>query len=181
MTTRWTLADAYDALAVAQSFDRRTVGDYDAAGWARAIGDLNLTDAKQAIIDHYGTSTDWLMPGHVRAGVNRIRANRLNRDFDAIPNANPDDVPAYLEALRQDRTRVADGTEKPRDMHAITGVFPSPPTVDETPVGGSPRNAPTITGLPAVDPERMAAARAELDTIRGNTSEQTAEPTGGPT
>lgn len=160
----WSLADAYEVLAVAQSFDRRTVGDFDAASWVRAIGELNLDDAKQAVIDHYATSTDWLMPGHVRAGVNRIRANRLDRSIDAVPDADPDDPIAYQQALREGRSRTADGipAQPERVQQAITGTFPSPPPLGWRPEL-PPRPAPHLAGLPPVDDaERMAQARAEV-------------------
>lgn len=126
--TTWTLADAYELLAVAQSFDRRTVGDFDAESWRRTMHGLTLEDCKQAIVEHYTTSTDWCMPGHVRAGVKRIRADRIERaPYDAIPDADPDDPIAYQRALRAGLTRTADGTEAPRDLRAVSSVFRTVP------------------------------------------------------
>lgn len=125
----WTLADAYELLAVAQSFDRRTVGDLDAEGWRRALHGLELNDCKQAVVEHFTASTDWLMPAHVRAGVGRIRRARLERrPFDWVPDADPDDPIAYQRALQSETARAADGTERPRDMAALPGLLRDVPT-----------------------------------------------------
>lgn len=122
--TEWTLADAYELLAVAQSFDRRTVGDFDAESWRRAMHGLRLDDAKAAIVEHFTTSTDWLMPAHVRAGVTRIRKDRIERRaIDWVPDADPDDPIAYQRALREANARAADGTEQPRDLQQLPGTF----------------------------------------------------------
>lgn len=180
----WTLADAYELLAVAQSFDRRTVGDFDAEGWRRAMHGLALEDCKQAIVEHYTTSTDWLMPAHIRQGVMRIRRDRLDRAQDyEPPDADPDDPIAYQRALIDGRRRTADGTEKPRDMQAIEGTFPSPPPVDVStwrqraqrmlparrPAPADLSHSQAIADMDRLqaeqvhrDLERMAQARAEL-------------------
>lgn len=107
------LADAYELLATCQAFDRRTVGEVDAAAWHTALHDLDLDDCRSAVTMHYAQHTDWVMPAHVRAGVRRIRTDRLDRAplavHAAVPDADPDDVPRWLVALRTGRHRTASG------------------------------------------------------------------------
>jgi len=55
------------------------------------------------------------MPKDILDGVRRMRRARLDREPEAIPDADPDDVAAYLAALREGRFRAAEG-EKPREV-----------------------------------------------------------------
>lgn len=116
------LADAYELLATCQAFDRRTVGEVDAAAWRQALGDLPLDDCRAAVTAHYAERTEWVMPAHVRAGVKRMRADRLERAPLAIPDADPDDVPAYLAAVRSGRHRDASG-DQAVDVKQLAGTF----------------------------------------------------------
>lgn len=151
--TEWTLADAYELLAVAQSFDRRTVGDFDAEGWRRAMHGLQLEDAKQAVVEHFTTSTDWLMPAHVRDGVKRIRKDRLERRaFDWVPDADPDNPIAYQRALRAGNERAADGTEQSRDLQALPSTFRDVP----------PASAAAIEAARAAIPPRQPREPAPI-------------------
>lgn len=86
-----------------------------AVAWAEALGPVDKADALQAVADHYATQTRRVMPADVLAGVKRIRTERVTRDPEPVPDADPDDVPAYLAALRAGRAR-AGGGEKPRDV-----------------------------------------------------------------
>ena len=110
--TAMTPAAAADLLALAAAFDRRTIGKADAVAWADALHDLAPADCAEAIRAHFRDSTDYLMPAHVRQGVKRIRADRIRSANSAIfepDDANPDDVAAYLAAIRDRRQAVADG------------------------------------------------------------------------
>lgn len=175
--TEWTLADAYELLAVAQTFDRRTVGDFDAEAWRRAMHGLQLEDAKQAIVEHFTTSTDWLMPAHVRQGVMRIRRDRLERAPYAVPDADPDDPIAYQRALRDGIVRAADGTERPRDMRAIDSTFPSPPPASRAAIAAAraaiPPRRPRAP-QPAAEDSGMAQARAEIAALAARSDDQAA-------
>jgi hypothetical protein len=97
-----------------QSFARPDAGI--AVAWSSLIGELDRADALQAVEDHYGAQTRRLMPADILAGVKRIRAARLERDPEPAPDADPDDVYAYKAALLAGRNRVADGTERQRDV-----------------------------------------------------------------
>lgn len=112
----------FDVLALCAAFDRRTVGEADAHAWHDVIGDLDFEDAKRAVRDHYRASREFVMPSDVRQRVVEIRKHRLAAvgDDAAVPDADPDDVPAYLEALRAGRMRRAGADGRPRNVRALT-------------------------------------------------------------
>lgn len=109
------------ALTLAAAFDRRTIGEADVEAWHTVLADLAFDDVKEAVAGHYATSRDWLMPADVRERVKAIRAARLAAIAEEPPDADPDDVPTYLEALRAGRRATADGTERPRPVAALLG------------------------------------------------------------
>ncbi len=111
-----TPGDATRVLTLAASYDQRTIGEADALAWAKALGDINQDDACDAVTEHYRNETRRLMPADVLAGVRRIRNARLAADPEQVPDADPDDVLAYQRALREQRHRVADGTERHREV-----------------------------------------------------------------
>ena len=121
-------------LAMIQAFDRRTVGEADVTAWQAALDDLRFEDCRTAVVAHFRISSEWLMPAAVRAAVKAARRDRLERDLPTDPpDADPNDVPAYLEALREQRTRVGDGTERPRPVaELIAGVAQQMPRDDAT-------------------------------------------------
>jgi len=121
-----TPAECATVLAVAQAFDRRTVGELDVEAWHKAIGDLNADECRSAVTAHYTRSREWCMPFDVRNSVKALRADRLARAVEGAPDADPDDVPEYLRALRDGRTRTADATV-PRDLRGLPRTFPSVP------------------------------------------------------
>jgi hypothetical protein len=102
-----TPSDAAAALARAAAFDRRTVGEVEARAWAEAFPHFTVDEVVAAIVEHYRATTDFLMPAHVAAIVGRTRAARAQEWRTAnphmVPDADPDDVPAYLAALRSGR------------------------------------------------------------------------------
>jgi hypothetical protein len=110
--------DAARLLALAAAFDRRTVGEEDAVAWADVLADLDAEDCAKAIRDHYRDQTAWIMPAHIRTAVRRARAERITRDPEPVPDADPDDVPAYLAALRAGRRRQA-RAERARPVAAL--------------------------------------------------------------
>lgn len=160
-----TPADSTRVLALIQTFDNRKVDLLTSASWHSLIGHLDFDDACEAVRRYFTCSREWLMPTDIIAGVKRIRADRLERTPDAVPDADPDDPAAYQQALREGRTRTADGLA-PRDMSALPRTFPSPPTEPRPlAITRGPARTP-LAHLPVVDPERLAQARAELDQLR---------------
>lgn len=108
------------ALTLAAAFDRRTTGEADVEAWHLVLADLAFDDVKRAIAEHYATRREWLMPADIRDRAKTYRRDRLHAVPDPIPDADPDDVPAYLAALREGRHRLADGDARPRDIAALT-------------------------------------------------------------
>lgn len=103
-----TPADASELLTIAAAFDRRTIGKADAIAWADALQGLDVADCGDAIRDHFRDSTEYLMPAHVRRGVQRIRDERI-RAYFSEPDYDKDDVHGGLRAIRRARRAVGDG------------------------------------------------------------------------
>lgn len=116
-------ADAADLLAIAATFDRRTVGEIEARAWAKALNGLDPRDCAQAIQQHYARTTDWLMPAHVRSEVRRIRDERLREAGNSDPEYDRDDVAGGIAAIRQHRKAIGDGQP-----------IPAPPALPARPV-----------------------------------------------
>ncbi|MGW4759566.1 zinc finger domain-containing protein [Streptomyces chartreusis] len=118
-----TPAETAELLGLCAAFDRRTTGRADVAAWATVLADLDFAAAKQAVTAHYAAETRWIMPADIRQAVLKQRADTA-ADYQGpgltaeIPDADPDDVPAYLAAIRSQRTRAADGL-KPRPLAAL--------------------------------------------------------------
>jgi hypothetical protein len=107
-------------LGMCAAYDQRTIGDADALAWHEILSDLDFDDAKLAVVAHYRTETRRVMPADIRAAVKKIRAERVTHP-DEIPDADPDDVPAYVVALRQGRyVRASGGTIPVPDLRLLT-------------------------------------------------------------
>lgn len=106
-------------LGKAALVDNRTVDQLTIEAWHEVIGHLDYDDAMTALTEHRRTSTDYLQPAHIVAGVAKVRRARADRGTAAegVPDADPDDVAGYLEALRENRVRVAAGQDmRPRPI-----------------------------------------------------------------
>lgn len=99
-------------LAYAAATDNRTVTEEAARAWADVLDDtVTLSDGKQAIIAHRRTSTEYLMPIHVNAGVRAIRKRRTDAIADTeVPPAELSESPARALAwTREFRRAIGDG------------------------------------------------------------------------
>lgn len=107
-----------DLLGFASAFDGRSVTDEAVEAWYEILRPFHLDQAMQAVKNHFSTSDRKLMPFHVVDGVRKIR-EEVMRDFQSggqpleIPDADPDDTRAYLQAVREQRSRHADGHQVP--------------------------------------------------------------------
>ena len=109
-------------LARAALVDNRKVDTPTVIAWHQIVGDLPFADCEQAIIAHYGETTDWLMPAHVRTRVKEARHQRI-KDAGGVPAPPPellDDPAAYSAALQAAATALADGRDPEAAMAAIT-------------------------------------------------------------
>ncbi|WP_225811284.1 zinc finger domain-containing protein [Streptomyces spinosus] len=118
-----TPAETAALLSFAAAFDRRTIGEADVLAWQTVLADIGFEPAKAAVTAHYAVETRWIMPADIRQHVIKQRADTA-ADIQGpglppeIPDADPDDVPAYLAAVRQQRHRAAEGL-KPRPVKEL--------------------------------------------------------------
>lgn len=123
-----TPADAATLLAGIATFDNRKPDEMAAKMWARALDGLRLEDCAQAVVEHFQTSKEYLMPVHVIAAVKRIRAKRIAEHSPVTPP--PFETHAELAQWhRETNRRIGDGEQidpdhfyaelKPRDMRAL--------------------------------------------------------------
>lgn len=106
-------------LAVIGVVDRRqSASEAEIMAWQDLLADINYDDAEAAVREHRRTSTDWIQPAHVIAGVKKIRAARLKilDDLEAYPN----DIEgvSYLDEKRALQRAVADGRMTKADIAA---------------------------------------------------------------
>lgn len=112
-------SEAAQLLAFEATVSQRTVSELDAKAWARALFDVSLDDAVEAVTSLWRRSNARMTPFDVLVEVRRIRGDRLDRVVEDVPDADPDDVSAWLAALRAGRVRVADGTVRERPVAAL--------------------------------------------------------------
>jgi hypothetical protein len=135
-----TPAEAATLLTVAAAFDNRKPDEAAAQAWALALDGLPFLDCRDAIVAHYRTSTDWLMPAVVRATVRKVRDKRLADAGDLTPPPSPEglspegEVAWQIAWLADARRRVADGEAPeaypgeltPRHLPDLRALMPSP-------------------------------------------------------
>lgn len=152
------LARYVKALCPQQKFD-----EYTPDAWHDVLGDFSLVDARTAAAA-VARRQPFVSPAEIIGEIKRQRGARAD-SFQGpglpaeIPDADPDDVPAYLAALRAQRTRAADGIElKPRKMaELLAGVGREiPPEVAEVkrpgPLGVECANCGAAIGRPCRTP-----------------------------
>jgi hypothetical protein len=85
-----TADEVRELLSVAAGYDLRTVGQSDVDAWVLALQDLriprlSLGECVDAVILHYQTSTDRIMPAHILDRVRRERQAALAAVMPAHP------------------------------------------------------------------------------------------------
>lgn len=93
-----TAPEAAVLLATAASFDNRQQNSAATQAWAEALKDVDFSDAQHAIVDHYRTSSTWIMPSDIVAGVKAIEAARIS----AAPNVYELEPPKHVTDLDGD-------------------------------------------------------------------------------
>lgn len=139
----------------------------DTDAWHGLLGDLEFDDCREALLDHCRRSHHRPVPADVRAGVKRVRADRLERAPYVIPAADPDDPQAYLRALRSGTARTAGG-EQPRDLRQLEQVFPAVPPAGPRPAGVVAH----VTGRAAREMRAREARGTEPLAIEASTTDQ---------
>ena len=117
-----------ELLAMCSAFDRRTVGNMDITAWHRVLGDVDATDAQQAVADHYADSREWIMPADIRRRVKALRAARITHAH-ALYDGRPDETGAQSAAsIRALNATAASGHIPARAIHtAIDNPAATPP------------------------------------------------------
>lgn len=128
-----TPAEAGVLLAGIAVIDNRKPGSPEEAKtaakmWAGVLHDITLAEATRAATEHFGESTEWLMPAHVRrrALANRTRNARALEGqtptqalagINPPPHIDPDDTRAYQTWLAGERSKLARGQQPTSHTH----------------------------------------------------------------
>lgn len=123
-------SEAAALLAIAAAFDNRKPDADAASAWAVALDELPAADCRDAIVQHYRESRDWLMPSDVIRRVKKMRTERLQLVRDVQPPPELTDLEdddefnrAYLEWRRELDQRAIHGELDERDTrHAMQSV-----------------------------------------------------------
>lgn len=128
-------AEAQVLLSMCATVDNRKPDEGAARGWAAMLDDVRFEDARVAVIEHYRTSTEWLMPAKVRTDVKRIRAKRIAA-ADGELLIPPDGLTEaeerrWLHGRREaiangDVVQPARGELKPRNLGDLGRLMPKP-------------------------------------------------------
>ncbi|MDT0270611.1 hypothetical protein RM844_30495 [Streptomyces sp. DSM 44915] len=114
------LARYVRALCPQQRFD-----EFTPDAWHDVLSAYDLPAARRAAATVAGRQP-FVSPSEIIAEIRRQRANAA-ADYVGpgltaeVPDADPDDVTAYLAALRGQRTRAASGLERPRPVAQLLG------------------------------------------------------------
>lgn len=129
-----TPAEAQVLLTMASSVDNRKIDETGdtAKAWAAMLEDIRFEDARDALKEHFMTSTEYLMPVMIRTAVKRMRAKRI----EAHPPLTPPpglDVAETNQWLKEARRRIGDGEQidsdaayelKPRNLGDLKQLMP---------------------------------------------------------
>lgn len=112
-------AETSDLLALIARYDNRKADDATVLAWYPLMSDLDAADARQAVIHHFATEDAYLMPVHIRRGVEDIRRERrriareaAEAEQKAIEAADPtrrDRSVEVRELIAQLRTQLPEG------------------------------------------------------------------------
>lgn len=158
-------SEAAIMLGLAASYDRRTVGEADARAWAAVLPDVSLDDGMDAVKAHYGDTTDWLMPAHVRTRVRQARERNIARHPVPELPADPDDPAAYRAELKAAVAQLAGGMQPPRPLAIGSGA---PPTDEYSRARGLDHHPHRLAAKAVVCP--WPACRAGIGTACVNAS-----------
>ncbi len=136
--------EALDVLATAAAYDRRTVGRMDALAWAKALDDVTLRDAIDAVHLHYRDTREFVMPSDVRALVRVVRRARVDavlgsaapipappRELDDDPTAGARWQRACVAAIADGHADTVPAAEKRADQ--VLGVVRQPVVLSARP------------------------------------------------
>lgn len=134
-----TPAEAQMLLGIAASFDNRKPNEEAAVAWSHALAGVRFVDARDAVVEHYRTSSEWIMPAQVIAAVRRVRSKRIADHAPLLPPPGLDDE-QERRWIREARWRIGNGEVIDCDAaygELIAGTLPRElmQRVDETSEG----------------------------------------------
>jgi hypothetical protein len=152
-------SEAAALLTICAAYDNRKPDADQAKAWGMALDGLRFEDCREAIVQHYRGSREWIMPADVFAAVRKTRTSRLEDVAPTPPpGLDPDDTGAYARWLAVVRQAIADGREPEEYEYAATRhigelrhVLRAVPAIEAKPREKS-----------AEHEDRKAAAEAEL-------------------
>lgn len=98
-----TMAAALDGRMRVQSMDEIQV---QAQGWAATLDErITFEQARTLLVDHYANSREVIMPATLNQAFWARRRQLAATHTDPLPAADPNDVTAWLEELRENRRR----------------------------------------------------------------------------
>lgn len=77
------LAEVHQLLIYVAAIDNRRVTDDAVVAWHGILADLELSDCREAVRRHFASTTDYLMPAHVRRQAAEIDRERRRRAREA--------------------------------------------------------------------------------------------------
>lgn len=70
------LAETHDLLTLAATLDRRRFDDATVVAWQEILADQPFDDCRTAVVRHFASTTDYLMPVHVLRGAAELDRHR---------------------------------------------------------------------------------------------------------
>lgn len=114
-----TAPEAAALLATASTFDNRKMNPGAPSAWAEVLHDVSFRDAHDAVMNHYGKCSEWLMPSDILAAVRAVEAERVANgpdvdfleppDWLALMEDGPEFNLAYTGWLQDTRRRIRQG------------------------------------------------------------------------
>lgn len=118
-------------------YERRPEGvsQAEVEAWYQLLQGVDFEDAKTVVTEHFSESDRPLSPAKIRAGVRAVAAARKPTERAAervrVPDADPDDPRAFIQALRNRRWEA--------------DPIPGKPPPEGIPLAGVGRKVPAVT------------------------------------
>jgi hypothetical protein len=95
--------DVAKLLTFVAAFDQRTVGEADVAAWFEiaTYGRWELPHAQRAVVEHYGSETDRIMPAHITRRLSERRQHFASTfRHEPAPTSVTDDIAWEREQVK---------------------------------------------------------------------------------
>lgn len=132
-----------ELLLLCAAYDQRTVGDADVRAWASLMVAADQREAVAVVQSWYAEHRERITPADIRAGVRKVRAERIARapHTDPPPEVQGAGVAEYLAWLRRDIAAKASAPDQPVALPAGQGT--ELPADDRRMYAGLMRRMPT--------------------------------------